>query len=235
MKARHRILKLSAYLLGGILGLAGLLLLAAWLYVYHRSDLFPSRKHPLTAAEIAASAANKLSVDTAVSRLKSGQLVLRMGRGADSYLLSQFNTRDKSYSHCGVLFLEQGYPFVYHCIGGEDNPDERLRRDSASSFFSPKENLAIAIVDYGFDTAVTARLQHIVLNYYHQRPRFDLKFDLATDDELYCAEFVYKALNRAMNDSGFIRTTYLGGRTFVGVDALFNNGHSRIIWQSKFK
>ena len=74
-----------------------------------------------------------------------------------------------------------------------------------------------------------------MLEYYHKRPRFDLKFDLATDDELYCAEFVFKALNRAMNDSGFISTTYLGGRSFVGVDALFNNGHSRIIWQSKFK
>src|ERR1700722_15133814 len=91
---------------------------------------------------------NKQKVDTAVSMLRSGYIVLRTGLGADSYLLSQMNRKDKTYSHCGIVMIENGYPFVYHSIGGEDNPDERLRRDSASFFFSPLHNSGLAIVQY---------------------------------------------------------------------------------------
>ncbi len=178
---------------------------------------------------------NNRMVDSAVHLLRSGNIVLRMGRGADSYLLSQMNRRDKTYSHCGIVMVEQGYPFVYHSIGGEDNPDERLRRDSAAFFFSPEHNMAIALVDYREDSATLHRLNNIVTEYYRARPKFDLQFDLKTDDQLYCAEFVYRSLNRATLDTGFIKTTTFMGCTFVGIDALFDNGHGDIVWRTKFK
>src|ERR1700677_4723688 len=94
---------------------------------------------------------NKHLIDTAVSLLKSGCIVLRTGSGADSYLLAQMNRKDKTYSHCGIVMIEHGYPFVYHSIGGEDNPDERLRRDSASFFFSPLHNEGLAVVRYDYN------------------------------------------------------------------------------------
>ncbi len=178
---------------------------------------------------------NIKAVDTAVSLLKSGYIVLRMGQGADSYLLAQLNQKNKSFSHCGIVFIENGYPFVYHSIGGEDNPDEILRRDSANFFFSPKHNLALAIIQYDFNLQCINQLENIVIEYYNKKPKFDLQFDLKTDDKLYCAEFVYKALNKAMNDTGYIKTTTLLGCTFVGIDNLFLNNHANIIWQTKFK
>ncbi len=178
---------------------------------------------------------NKQMVDTAVSLLRSGYVVLRMGFGADSYLLSQMNQKDKSYSHCGIVMIEHGYPFVYHSIGGEDNPDERLRRDSACFFFSPTHNKNIAIVHYDYTSAQINDLRQIVARYYRQRPRFDMKFDLASDDKIYCAEFIYKAVNEATHDTGYIRTTTLLGYTFVGIDDLFLNPHADVVWQTKFK
>ena len=178
---------------------------------------------------------NKHAVDTAVSILRSGYIVLRMGLGADSHLLAQMNRKDKSYSHCGVVMVENGYPFVYHCVGGEDNPDERLRRDSAKFFFSPLNNAGIAIVNYNFAEDDVSRLRQVVDTYYRSKPKFDMHFDLKTDDELYCSEFVYKALNKAMNDTAFIRPTKVLGCTFVGIDDLFINGHAHILWQVKFK
>ena len=174
-------------------------------------------------------------VDSGVSLLKSGYIVLRMGKGADSYMLSQFNRKDKSYSHCGIVLIEDGYPFVYHAIGGEDNPDERLRRDSASFFFSPEHNFAIAVVSYSFDSTRISKLREVVQYYYKAKPKFDLKFDLNTDDKLYCAEFVYKTINKAMQDDNFIGTTTTMGVRYAGVDNLFLNPHCKIIWQTKFK
>ncbi len=183
----------------------------------------------------AVDSSNRHSVDTAVSLLKQGYLVLRMGLGADSRLLAQMGRKNKSYSHCGIVLMEHGYPFVYHAIGGENNPDARLRRDSAKFFFSPVYNLALAVMQYDLDSGRIAGLKDIVLAYYRQRPKFDLKFDLATNDALYCSEFIYKAVNKAADDTAYIQPAILGGRRFVGIDDLFVNRHAHIIWQTVFK
>jgi len=178
---------------------------------------------------------NKHVIDSAVSLLKSGNIVLRSGLGADSYLLAQMNRKNKTYSHCGIVMVEHGYPFVYHSIGGEDNPDERLRRDSAVFFFSPLHNSGLAIVQYDFDEVQQNALKNVVSQYYKERPKFDMKFDLQTDDKLYCAEFVYKAINKATRDPGYIKPTSVLGFTFVGTDDLFVNSHAHIIWQIRYK
>ena len=178
---------------------------------------------------------NKHIVDTAVSLLRSGYVVLRMGMGADSRLLAQFNRKNKSYSHCGIVMVEDGQPYVYHSIGGEDNPDARLRRDPAKLFFSPRYNSALAVIKYDMSDNEVNKLRRVVSTYYRQRPKFDMKFDLETDDKLYCAEFVYKALNRATGDSTYIRPTSAAGIRFVGIDDLFVNQHAGIVWQTAFK
>ncbi len=178
---------------------------------------------------------NQHFVDTAVSLLKSGFIVLRMGRGVDSYILSQMNEKDKSFSHCGIVFIENGYPFIYHCIGGENNPDERMRRDSAISFFSPTINVGIAVIKYDFNDSQIIKVHLAVNQLYKSKPKFDLKFDLNTNSELYCSEMVYKAVNSAMNDSNYIKSTIKYGKTYVGIDNLFMNKHAKMVWQVNFK
>lgn len=178
---------------------------------------------------------NKHIVDTAVSLLRTGYIVLRRGLGADSYMLAEMNRRNKTYSHCGIVMVEQGYPFIYHSIGGEDNPDERLRRDSANFFFSPRHNTHLAVIRYSLDTVQVSSLKQVVTAYYQQRPRFDMKFDLATDDKLYCSEFIYKAVNKAVGDTGYISTSMLLKRRQVGIDDLFMNSHASVVWEVKFK
>jgi hypothetical protein len=199
--------------------------------------LFPtlcSYRYTSTAV-VNAPAWNKQLVDSAVSLLKPGYIVLRMGLGADSHMLAQMNRKNKTYSHCGIVMIENGYPFVYHSIGGEDNPDERLRRDSACFFFSPAHNSRIAIVQYDLDAREIDQLKKVVNDYYRQRPRFDMKFDLKTDDFLYCAEFVYKAVNKATNNPSYIGTTSYLGYTFVGIDNIFINTHAHLLWENQFR
>lgn len=190
--------------------------------------------NPVALAQRQADNWNTHITDSAVSLLRSGCVVLRMGLGADSRILAQLNRKDKRYSHCGIVMVEHGYPFVYHSIGGEDNPDERMRRDSAKLFFSPRHNTAIAIVKYDLDPVQTNKLKNVVASYYNARPKFDMQFDLNTDDKLYCAELVYKAINKVAN-SAYIPVTRMLGRTCVGVDDLFLNSHARFIFQTKFK
>ncbi len=212
----------------------------AGLLTFLASGLYSCKQQPKAAATDTtirkiADSLNKHIVDTAVSLLKPGYLVLRMGLGADSRLLAQMNRKDKSYSHCGIVLIENGCPFVYHSIGGENNPDERLRRDSAKFFFSPLYNTALAVVRYDLNSTELDELQKVVRAYYKLRPKFDMKFNLSTDDKLYCSEFVCKAVNKATRDTAYIGTTSVAGLRFVGIDNLFVNPHAHIIWQTTFK
>ncbi len=178
---------------------------------------------------------NLRAIDSAIHLLRNGDLALRTGADATSVMLRQMNQRDKRYSHCGIVFIENGYPFVYHSIGGEDNPDARLRRDSASFFFSPKSNERLGIARLHISPAQIVRLHQIVRRYWYARVPFDLDFDLATDDRLYCAEFVYKAVREATADTSFFPHSRLLKMTYVGVDDLFDNPHAQLICDVRYK
>lgn len=178
---------------------------------------------------------NRQLRDSAITLLHSGDMVMRMGIDVSSYMLAQMNQENKDYSHCGLVMIENGYPFVYHSIGGEDNPDARMRRDSASFFFSPGNNTALGIVRYDMPDTAKAALHRIVRRLYKEGKMFDMNFDIHTDDRLYCAEMVYKAVNEAMRDGNYIRPVRVFSYTFVGIDNLFLNPHAKVIWQIKYK
>jgi hypothetical protein len=213
------------------------------LFIYSCKDIHAREQPRETAvktvidstANNTATAWNKRMIDSAITLLRSGDLVLRTGIDVSSYMLRQMNQKDKTYSHCGIVMIEHGYPFIYHSIGGEDNPDARLRRDSASFFFSPLNNFGFGLARYDMTESQVNKLRQTVLQYYKEGRKFDLNFDLKTDDRLYCAEFVYKAVRVATDDTAYLATTSIFGYTFAGVDDLFMNKHTRLLWQVKYK
>ncbi len=178
---------------------------------------------------------NQAAIDSTLSLLRDGDLVLRTGADAISVMLRQMNLRDKTYSHCGIVMIENGYPFVYHSIGGEDNPDERLRRDSASFFFSPVYNERLGVARLDLQPGQIEQLRQITQRYFAARVPFDMDFDLQTDDRLYCAEFVYKSVREATGDTSYFDKTKLLARTYVGVDNLTGGPHAKIICDVRYK
>jgi hypothetical protein len=152
-----------------------------------------------------------------------------------SYILSQFNQFDRSYSHCGVVIIENNKPYIYHCIGGEYNPDQRLKREPWNVWFSPESNLDAGAFRLKLDSTQKQRLVDNVTAYYKAKKMFDMDFDMKTDDRLYCAEMIYKAVIHAVGDTSYIPLTRALNREFVGVDNLFRNPNASIIWQLRYK
>jgi len=182
-----------------------------------------------------ANPANFVAIDSAIHLLKDGDLALRTGADAISVMLRGMNMRDKTYSHCGIVMIEQGYPFVYHSIGGEDNPDSHLQRDSACHFFSPVSNERMGIARLDMDSPQIARLHQIVRRYFAAGVPFDMDFDLRTNDKLYCAEFVYKSVQEALQDTTYFSTSQVLNRRYVGVDNLTDARHAKIICDVRYK
>ncbi|HEY1032245.1 MAG TPA: hypothetical protein VGD89_10775 [Flavipsychrobacter sp.] len=207
-----------------------LLVLSVWIYFRQKND-----NRVRTIAEKVQNPANKRAIDSCIAMLHTGDIVLRTGNDVTSNMFCRANTQDKTYSHTGFVIVEDGHPFIYHSIGGEDNPDEVLRRDSATRWFSPAHNNGLGISRFPLTAEEIDSAVAIASRYYHGKKKFDLDFDLSNDDKLYCTEFIYKVLNNATRDTAYIKPTKRLGYTYIAVDNISRSPHATLICQIRYK
>jgi hypothetical protein len=172
---------------------------------------------------------NQQRIDSIKPLLHSGDLIFRNGEDEVSRAARSFNRKDTSYSHCGLVFIENDSVFIYHALGGIYNPSQRLMRQPIDSFCNPKENTAFGVYRYPLTTNELKKLGATVHHFYKAGLKFDLFFNFKTDDQMYCAEFVFKSLNHAM-DNSLMKYVNLDTIPFgVTTDDLFLNPNSRLI------
>ncbi len=174
-------------------------------------------------------------VDTLTAQLQTGDIALRTGADATSHMLRRMNQKAQTYSHCGIVVIESGVPFVYHSIGGEDNPNAQMRRETALRFFHPLSNEGGGLYRLLLLPAEKEKLVATVQQWYREGRGFDMDFDLATDTQLYCAEMVYKAFQSACRQKPPFTQSKVGGFTYVAVDDLYGSGAGKLIWQFQFR
>lgn len=138
-------------------------------------------------------------IDAGRDKIKNGDLIFRNGMDEISEAARGMNRRDSSWSHCGILFIENDSIVVYHSLGGAYNPDMKLLREPLALFCNPKENQAFGVYRYPLDTNQVINLQERVKQYYRKGLKFDLFFNFETDEVMYCTEFVFKSLNQTLN------------------------------------
>lgn len=178
--------------------------------------------------------ANYRLIDQLMPLLRSGDMIFRNGNDEVSRAARRFNRKDTSYSHCGLVFIENDSAFVYHALGGQFNPSQELMRQPLESFCNPAENNAVAIYRYPLNPAQQEKLRQKVNAYYRSGLKFDLFFNFLSDDKMYCAEFVFKSLNSSVDN---VLTSYVRTDTLpfgVTTDDLFLHPDSRLIKKEKF-
>jgi hypothetical protein len=153
--------------------------------------------------------------------IRSGDLVTRTGNDFTSENLRKLCTRDKTYSHCGIASWEKDSLFIYHAVGGEWNPDEKLRRDSWELFAEPYSNRGVGVFRFGIPDSLNKNLLKVVQDHYLKGLTFDMQFDLVTDEKMYCAEFIYKSYTKASHYQMQFHKSHIGNFEFVGPDDLF--------------
>ncbi len=167
--------------------------------------------------------------------IKQSDLILRTGRDFTSDIMRRVSLTDKTYSHCGIASFENDTLFVYHAIGGEWNPDQKLRRDPFDVFCNPYENKGFGIFRYGLNKDEQVKILNHVRNFYNDGIMFDMKFDLDTNDRMYCSEFVYKTLELATDHKIQITIDTFNSKKFIAIDNLFLNPSCRQIKRVKFE
>ena len=174
-------------------------------------------------------------IDSCIGMIQEGDILVRSGNDFISTALAQFNTIDKSYSHCGIAFKDSlGKLMVMHSIGGEDNPDQKLKLEPLKTWLDPKYIDGFGVVRYKMTVEELNVVIAKAIEQYALPVRFDMDFDLATDDRMYCSEFVYKTFLSALKDTALYRIDTIYGKPVIGVDDLFINTKARFVCKVRF-
>lgn len=161
--------------------------------------------------------------------VKSGDLILRNGTDDISLATRKFNRKDTSFSHCGIIQIENNVPMVYHAIGGKFNPSQELKREPLDSFSNPLDFDKIAVYRYNLNNHEQDSLLEIINHYYKERIPFDMFFNFETNDRLYCSEFVFKSFNKSMSGKLDKIIKKQPAPVFISIDDLFLNPHAHLI------
>ena len=170
-----------------------------------------------------------------LNQLKSGDLIFRHGRGFISNAFQKLSKEDPRYSHAGIIEVENGQAFVYHCIGGEENKSNKMKRETLSAFCRPDHNHTFGIYRTDLNPKQMKKVLSGLNEYYKQGLEFDTDFSLDTDDKMYCTEMVYKLLTNAIGDKNFLPLTHISGRNYVSCDNIYLSSHCREIYSYDYR
>jgi hypothetical protein len=191
-------------------------------------------------------------IDSAKKMLTHGCLVTRSDNDFESLTLQNFSKRERVYSHSGIA-LKQGDSFyIYHCMGGSENPDGQFKREPFDSFVSPYRKTGFGIFAYQLNAAETDQFAALITAQHQQKIPFDITFNLANSDSLYCSEMIYKNLRKASNNRIVLPTSVMNNfkpkilgykynrlffKTFeyIGIDDLYLNPFCKEVLRVKYK
>ncbi len=162
-----------------------------------------------------------IEIDTAKKIIHSGDMITRTGADFTSESLRSLNQRDQSFSHCGIASIENDSVFVYHALGGDFNPDQKILREPVEKFAEPQGNRGMGVFRYQLNPEETSNTILVIQKLYAAGVMFDMKFDLKSDDHMYCAEFVYKSYLLGTKGKLQFPSSHIKDFTFIGVDDLF--------------
>lgn len=126
--------------------------------------------------------------------IRSGDLLLRTGTDFSSEQVKNFNKNDKTYSHGGIAVVEHDSVFVYHVEPDFNYITDKVRKEPVDSFFNPDKNEGFGIARYDLTEAERKDFLAYLDRQYQRQIPFDIRFDLSTDDSMYCSEMIRKGL-----------------------------------------
>lgn len=166
--------------------------------------------------------------------IKNGDIVLRSGRGFISSAFKKINQKDKRYSHAGIISNESNKLFVYHMIGGEENPSKKMLREPLENFCLPQSAQEFGIYRYDLSNKEIQQENYLVKNYYEKQLIFDTKFDLHSDSAMYCTELVYKIISSAAPGKIPLSVSLAAGIEYIACDDLYMNKSCQLIYSLKY-
>lgn len=168
------------------------------------------------------------------SSLVDGDLVLRHSKGFVSDAILTFQTKDPQYSHSGIVRKIDGKTYVYHATGGEENVTQKMKRDKIEIYCHPAATYKFGVFRWALTDDQRKEFVEILDRWYEGGMEFDLDFDMATDDKMYCSEMIYKGLVKVTGDPNYITLSKVIDKPYVAIDDMYLNPHCTKLFQYEY-
>ena len=150
-----------------------LIIVAATLILVFPFIFFTNKNSPFTETEKEKNYKADRMIEEGHAFLREGDLVVRINHDPSSQFIKNFNRKDKSYSHAGIVLFKNGYPYVYHIVNGVENPGQKLRKESLTGFCNPRKNFGYGVFRYNLDSTELKKLKRIIGEWYSREVKFD--------------------------------------------------------------
>ena len=152
--------------------------------------------------------------------LKPGDLVFRRDCGSWSECFANASTKEKRFSHVGIVVRSGGGVAFVHSGGAELTGRLAVETVDSSDFFANVVDAAVYRWDGNSPLIARAAEKRI-------GTPFDPAFDLKTKDRLYCTEMVRDCVNEAAGRE-VIGTSRKGDFEYVAVDDCYRNEMTKV-------
>lgn len=197
-------------------------------------------------------------IDSLKKICQTGDLVVRLGDDFISDRIRYLSATDHSYSHAGVVLMHNNNKMICNIYPDDIVPGaDTVRYDPIDSFLNRRTNLTCALYRYDLSENEKQNFQEELNTYHKNKIHFDKKYDLTTDDKMYCSEMIYKALKKITADRIVIKQTLIPGnmqdmlsiyfkpynftktiisrRKIIAIDNLYNNPDCRFLMRFALK
>ncbi|MEP6927349.1 MAG: YiiX/YebB-like N1pC/P60 family cysteine hydrolase [Ginsengibacter sp.] len=151
------------------------------------------------------------NIDSLKKTALDGDLIVRMNDNMISYRVQSLNETDKSFSHSGIIIIRNNIKMVCN-IEPEEKGADTVRFEPIDSFINPKQNLACGLFRYDLSDSEKPAFLNQLENYHTNKIHFDMRYDLNTDDYIYCSEMIYKSLRQATHNRISIKLSQMPQR-----------------------
>lgn len=141
--------------------------------------------------------------------VKSGDLIFRRGCSVESHIVLATDHKS-NFSHVGIIYIENEMPFVIHAVPGENKGGkDYIKKEKLADFLLPEKASEYSVYRSDFSETVNETASRIAYNFYKEKRLFDEKYDLTTNDKLYCTELILKVYQQASNQALKLKTTHI--------------------------
>ena len=123
---------------------------------------------------------------------QNGDIIFQTSLSSQSYAIQA--ATNSRYSHVGIVYLNEGSPFVYEAIGPVKNTplDQWIKRGEKGHFVVKRlKNASDVLTKDAVERMMSAGAA------YEGKP-YDLTFEWS-DDRIYCSELVWKIYKQALD------------------------------------
>ena len=162
--------------------------------------------------------------DAPPAGIRAGDIAFRSGNGPWTRFFVGASSRDKRFSHVGIVVPAPGCGVaIVHSEAGDFSGKGNVRADSWKVFFDGATDGAVyrpVFSDGAPESIVSCAMSRMGVV-------FDKDFDLSDTNRLYCSEFVREAVNEAAGRK-LIGTTRVNGRDIVAIDDIYCEGFEKV-------